>query len=121
MFKVRLNSEKIQIFHKTGILEKFSRIFQKGLSFCFQSVMHIPSSTKEGGIFTTQPIDWTFQCSYDTSYDITAEEMSMDASAKTGEFSGFGKFDLSMRNVYQMRRRMTLIRGLHLSVLPHLV
>jgi len=62
----------------------------------FKSVMHIPSSTKEGGIFTTQPIDWTFQCSYDTSYDITADEMSMDASAKTGEFSGFGKFDLSM-------------------------
>ena len=84
--------------------------------------MHIPSSSMEGGIYTTQPIDWTFQCSYDTSYDITADEMSMDASAKTGEFSGFGKFDLSMRNVYQIRRRifMTCIKELHLSV-PHLV
>jgi hypothetical protein len=70
--------------------------FAEDGAIVFKSVMHIPSSTKEGGIFTTQPIDWTFQCSYDTSYDITADEMSMDASAKTGEFSGFGKFDLSM-------------------------
>ena len=64
--------------------------------------MTIPSNLIDNMVFKSSPIKWSFACSYDTSYDITADEMTMDASAKTGEFSANGQFDVSMRTVYQI-------------------
>ena len=64
--------------------------------------MTIPSNLIDGLIFKSSPIKWSFACSYDTSYDITADEMTVDASAKTGEFSASGQFDVSMRKVYRI-------------------
>ena len=61
--------------------------------------MTIPSNLIDGIIFKSSPIKWSFSCSYETSYDVTADEMTVDASAKTGEFSASGQFDVSMRKV----------------------
>ena len=59
--------------------------------------MTVPGILDESGmIMTTQPIEWTFQCSFDASYDIEADEMTMDAAARTGDFVGTGQFDLSL-------------------------
>ena len=49
-----------------------------------------------GMILTTQPIEWTFGCNFESSYDIKADEMTMDSSARTGEFVDTGRFDLSL-------------------------
>ena len=65
--------------------------------------MTIPSNLIDNVIFTSAPISWSFSCSYDTRYDITADEMTVDASSRTGQFSGSGQFDVSMRKVYQKR------------------
>ena len=67
----------------------------------FQNEMTIPSKLIDGSIFTSAPISWNFECSYDTSIDITSDEMSMDASFKTGDFSGTGVFDVELRKVTQ--------------------
>ena len=67
----------------------------------FQNELTIPSIVIDGGIFTSAPISWNFQCSYDTSIDITSDEISMDATSKTGDFSGTGEFDVEMRTVTQ--------------------
>ena len=59
--------------------------------------MTVPGILDESGmIMTTQPIEWTFECSYVSSYDIEADEMTMDATARTGDFVGTGQFDLSI-------------------------
>ena len=63
--------------------------------------MTIPSQLIDGTIFTSAPLSWNFQCSYGTSIDITSDEMSMDASSRTGDFSGVGQFDVEMRTVTQ--------------------
>ena len=63
--------------------------------------MTIPSQLIDGTIFTSAPLSWNFQCSYATSIDITSDEMSMDASSRTGDFSGVGQFDFEMRTVTQ--------------------
>ena len=65
--------------------------------------MTIPSNLIDDVIFTSAPISWSFSCSYDTSYDLTSVEMTVDASSRTGEFSGSGQLDVSMRKVYQKR------------------
>ena len=63
----------------------------------FQNQMTVPGILDASGmIMTTQPIEWTFQCSFDASYDIEADEMTMDAAARTGNFVGTGQFDLSL-------------------------
>lgn len=63
----------------------------------FKNTMNIPSNLVDEGIFKTLPLKWNFQCSYDSSYDITADNMiSLDASSRTGKFEGFGEFGLSM-------------------------
>ena len=72
--------------------------------------MTIPSKLIDGSIFTSAPISWNFQCSYDTSIDITSDEMSMDASSKTGDFSGVGQFDVEMRTVTQKYEQTVLFR-----------
>ena len=66
-----------------------------------QNEMTIPSQLIDGTIFTSAPLSWNFQCSYATSIDITSDEMSMDASSRTGGFSGVGQFDVEMRTVTQ--------------------
>ena len=71
----------------------------------FKNEMTIPSNLIDNVIFTSAPLSWSFSCSYDTSYDITADEMTVDASSRTGQFSGSGQFDVSMRKVYQKRAR----------------
>ena len=63
--------------------------------------MTIPSQLIDGTVFTSAPLSWNFQCSYATSIDITSDEMSMDASSRTGDFSGVGQFDVEMRTVTQ--------------------
>ena len=63
--------------------------------------MTIPSQLIDGTIFTSAPISWNFQCSYETSIDLTSDEISMDASSRTGDFSGVGQFDVEMRTVTQ--------------------
>ena len=65
----------------------------------FQNEMTIPSKLIDGSIFTSAPISWNFQCSYDTSIEITSDEMSVDATSRTGDFSGTGVFDVEMRTV----------------------
>ena len=72
--------------------------------------MTIPSKLIDGSIFTSAPISWNFQCSYDTSIDITSDEMSMDASSKTGDFSGVGQFDVEMRTVTQKYEHAVLFQ-----------
>ena len=67
----------------------------------FQNEVTIPSRLIDGSIFTSAPISWNFQCSYSTAIDITSDEMSMDASSKTGDFSGVGQFDIELRTVTQ--------------------
>jgi hypothetical protein len=62
----------------------------------FTNEMTIPSNLIDGSIFTSAPISWNFQCSYDTSIDITSDEISMDATSRTGDFSGTGEFDVEM-------------------------
>ena len=76
----------------------------------FQNKMTIPSKLIDGSIFTSAPISWNFQCSYDTSIDITSDEMSMDASSKTGDFSGVGQFDVEMRTGTQKYEQTVLFR-----------
>ena len=49
-----------------------------------------------GMIMTTQPIEWTFECSFVASYDIEADEMIMESTTRTGDFVGTGQFDLSL-------------------------
>jgi len=61
--------------------------------------MTIPPQLTDGTIFTSAPLSWNFKCSYDTSIDITSDEMSMDASSRTGDFSGVGRFDFDLRTV----------------------
>jgi hypothetical protein len=61
----------------------------------FKSKMNIPPTTIDGNISIYRPIEWTFQCTYDTRSDLTADTQ-MDATAVTDEFQGFGKFALSM-------------------------
>ena len=75
-----------------------------------QNVLTIPSNLIDDVIFTSAPISWSFSCSYHTSYDITADEMTVDASSRTGEFSGSGKFDVSMRKVYQKYSKYHLVK-----------
>ena len=59
--------------------------------------MTVPGILDESGmIMTTQPIEWTFECSYVASYDIEADEMTMDVTARTGDFVGTGRFDISL-------------------------
>ena len=59
--------------------------------------MTVPEILDESGIIlTTQPIEWTFECSYVASYDIEADEMTMDVTARTGDFVGTGQFDISL-------------------------
>ena len=67
----------------------------------FQNEVTIPSRLIDGSIFTSAPISWNFQCSYSTAIDITSDEMSMDATTRTGDFSGTGEFDVEMRTVTQ--------------------
>ena len=67
----------------------------------FQNEVTIPSRLIDGGIFKSAPISWNFQCSYATSIDITSGEMSMDATTRSGDFSGTGEFDVEMRTVTQ--------------------
>ena len=70
--------------------------------------MNVPPKSRDG-IFTSRPLEWNFQCSYDSSYDLTADEISMDASAKTGDFSGTGQFDIDMRKVsYIATRKLSI-------------
>ena len=64
--------------------------------------MTIPSRLIDGGIFTARPIEWNFECSYDSSYDVTGDEITMDASSNIGEFSATGKFDLELREVSKL-------------------
>ena len=80
----------------------------------FQNELTIPSNLIDGSIFTSAPISWNFQCSYDTSIDITSDEMSMDASSKTGDFSGVGQFDVEMRTVTQ-KYEHTVLFGIAFS------
>ena len=61
--------------------------------------MTIPSRSIDGGIFTARPIEWNFQCSYDSSYDVTSDEITMDSSPYTGDFAANGRFDLELRKV----------------------
>ena len=75
----------------------------------FKNEMTIPSNLIDNVIFTSAPISWSFSCSYDTSYDITADEMTVDASSRTGQFSGSGQFDVSMRKVYQKRTQNNIL------------
>ena len=63
--------------------------------------MTIPSQLIDDTIFTSAPISWNFQCVYDTSIEISSDEISMDASSRTGDFSGVGQFDVAMRTVTQ--------------------
>ena len=72
-------------------------IFERATYFKLQSQMTVPGILDESGmIMTTQPIEWTFECSFDASYDIEADEMTMDSTARTGDFVGTGQFDLSL-------------------------
>ena len=61
--------------------------------------MTVPSRLIDGGIFTARPIEWSFECSYESSYDIAADEITMDSSPNTGYFSANGRFDLELRKV----------------------
>ena len=67
----------------------------------FQNAVTIPSRLIDGSIFTSAPISWNFQCSYGASIELTSDEMSMDATSRTGDFSGTGEFDVEMRTVTQ--------------------
>ena len=49
-----------------------------------------------GMIMKTRPVEWSFGCKFESSYDIEADEMAMDSSARTGEFVDTGRFDLSL-------------------------
>ena len=60
--------------------------------------MTIPARDIDG-VFTARALKWNFECTYNTYYDVTADEMMMDASANTGEFAATGKFDLQLRKV----------------------
>jgi len=64
--------------------------------FIFKNNMNIPSKLLGNTIFTSKPINWSFQCSFDKSYEITADEMSVDSSSLTDNFEGVGQFDLSL-------------------------
>ena len=55
--------------------------------------------TSNNGIVTSRQLEWNFQCSYDTSYDITADEISMDATSIASDFAGTGRFNFDMRKV----------------------
>ena len=63
--------------------------------------MTIPSQLIDGTIFKSSPISWNFQCVYDTTIDISSDEMTMDASSRTGDFSGVGQFDVQIRTITQ--------------------
>ena len=52
-----------------------------------------------GGIFKARPLEWSFECTYNTYLDITTDQIMMDASPNTGDFAGTGQFDLELRMV----------------------
>ena len=79
--------------------------------------MTIPSNLIDGIIFKSSPIKWSFSCSYETSYDVTADEMTVDASAKTGEFSASGQFDVSMRKVLSNPAAICTLFIIHIYIL----
>ena len=60
--------------------------------------MTIPARVIDG-VFKARPLEWNFECTYNTWYALTADEMMMDASANTGEFAATGEFDLQIRKV----------------------
>ena len=55
--------------------------------------------TSSNGIVTFRQLEWNFQCSYDTTYDLTADQMSMDATSIASDFAGTGRFNFDMRKV----------------------
>ena len=67
----------------------------------FKNQLTIPSTIFGNSIITSAPISWNFQCSYSTNIDISSDEISMDGSPTTGDFSAYGQFDIEMRTVTQ--------------------
>ena len=67
----------------------------------FKNQLTIPSTIFGNSIITSAPISWNFQCNYSTNIDISSDEISMDGSPTTGDFSAYGQFDIEMRTVTQ--------------------
>ena len=69
--------------------------------------MTIPARDIDG-VFKARPLEWNFECTYNTWYAVTADEMLMDASANTGEFAATGEFDLQIRKVTYRNHKFKL-------------